>query len=116
MKLTPQQNQILNMHEDGQWHCPTKELYMKDDRKRYSELRQKGYVFESIPCNLGHNHNSGVFMRRLIGENPLNLTQREILPENEPNLATGQTARKNIGQNLHPIFQKALFPYQPKYH
>src|SRR3990167_6745523 len=67
-QMTPQQNQILNMHADSQWHCPTKELYMKDDRKRYSELRRKGYKFESRACELGHNHNSRVFMRKLIEE------------------------------------------------
>ena len=66
--MTPQQKRIIEIQEDGTWHCPTKELFMKDDRKRYSELRQKGYVFDSRPCELGHNHLSRVFMRKLIGE------------------------------------------------
>ena len=54
------------MLNDGQWHCPTNELYMKDDRKRLSELNQIGFQIIGEKCNLGHNHNSRVLMRKLV--------------------------------------------------
>ena len=68
MKLTPQQTQIINLLSDGEYHCPTAELFMKDDRKRISELRKMGYEFDSPPCDkkCGINHSSRVVMRALV--------------------------------------------------
>ena len=53
------------MLSDGEYHCPTNELFMKDDRKRFSELRRKGFEFESPLCNL-HSHTPKVVMRRVL--------------------------------------------------
>lgn len=68
MKLTPQHNLILNMLSDGQYHCPTAELFMKDDRKRISELNQGGYVIlgDKTCDNPNHHHISKVKLRKLI--------------------------------------------------
>lgn len=78
MNFTPQQKLLLDMLADMKWHCPTNELFIKDDRKRFSELRQKGYVFESIPCEL-HNHNSRVVMRRLVSVSSLQTEAKEVV-------------------------------------
>jgi hypothetical protein len=76
MKLTPQQKKIVDMLRDGLWHCPTKECFIKDDRKRISELSRmrtfdgkKIYNIEGQPCTL-HPHTSRVYMRRLVGLKP----------------------------------------------
>lgn len=68
MKLTPQHKRILEMLEDGNYHCPTLELFMKDDRKRISELNKGGYTIigDKICTNSEHHHTSPVKLRRLI--------------------------------------------------
>ena len=73
--MTPQQQQIIELLSDGRFHCPTVELYMKDDRSRFSELRDMGYDIESPKCNFGHNHSSRVVMRRLIPKKILEFPQ-----------------------------------------
>ena len=68
-----QHEKILDIHSDGQWHCSTEIEYIRDQRKRISELnaeqREKtGYdMFEAISCDgrCGKTHNSRLFMRRL---------------------------------------------------
>lgn len=70
MKLQPNQQVIIDLLSDGKFHCPTKELIMKDDRARIAALRKLGFVFESPRCNMGHSHNSGVVMRRLVAQSP----------------------------------------------
>jgi len=63
---------IFEWLADGEWHCGTELSYMKDDRKRISELRQKGYLIEGIPCDgrCGVRHHSRLYMRRLVAQNP----------------------------------------------
>lgn len=63
-----QEQKILNMLADGEWHCPTVELYMKDDRARISGLKKKGYMIDgSLNCtNSDHHHTSPVKLRRLV--------------------------------------------------
>lgn len=72
-KLTPQQKVIVDYLADGKWHCMTsKDFFMKDDRKRISELNQKGYTIESSKCDrrCGIQHSSPVLMRRLLAVPP----------------------------------------------
>lgn len=71
MKLTPQQNKILEIHRDLDWHCSTAYEFIRDHRKRISELntgylKEKGYVLRSVKCDgrCGKKHNSMVAMRR----------------------------------------------------
>jgi len=69
MKLQPNQQVIIDLLADGQKHCPSVELYMKDDRSRISALRKLGYRFNEGAgyCkNPLHNHRSGVKLRQLI--------------------------------------------------
>jgi hypothetical protein len=68
VKLQPNQQEIIDLLSDGAYHCPTKELYQKDDRARISALRKLGFVFDSPRCNMRHNylHGSGVVMRKLV--------------------------------------------------
>jgi hypothetical protein len=58
---------ILELLADKKWHCGNEitKLYLKDDRKRISELNHSGYLIEGMPCDL-HSHDSRLFMRRLI--------------------------------------------------
>lgn len=68
MNLTPQHKQILEMLSDGFYHCPTIELYMKDDRARFSELKKGGYIIlgDQYCDNKLHNHISKVKLRKLV--------------------------------------------------
>ena len=69
MKLTPQQQQIVDMLADGRKHCPTVELFMKDDRKRISELRYLGFRFNEGAgfCeDVTHGHRTKVKVRQLL--------------------------------------------------
>lgn len=79
---TPQQKLILNYLEDGDWHCMANaDFYMKDDRKRISELNAKGYVIQGSKCDgrCGKKHTSPVLMRRLVERPPKN--QYQLLHE-----------------------------------
>lgn len=73
MKLTPQQKQIFNLLADAEWHClNTPSFFMKDDRKRISELnvigKAEGFEIIGEKCNgkCGVNHTSPVKMRKLV--------------------------------------------------
>ena len=73
-KLTPQQEKILKIHRDMDWHCSTSYEYIRDHRKRISELNDpitgylysKGYQLVARKCDgrCGKQHNSMVAMRR----------------------------------------------------
>ena|SRR3990167_10210255 len=79
LDMTPQHQKILELHDDGGWHCSTEIEYIRDQRKRVSELRQMGYVFEKLSCDsrCGHSHNSGLLMRRLVKTPEPNLESRK---------------------------------------
>lgn len=63
---------ILQLLSDGQWHCGTEimQLYIKDDRKRISELVAQGYNIIGEPCDCGR-HKSGLYKRKLIQKQTL---------------------------------------------
>ena len=76
-KLTPQQEKILELHRGMDWVCSTSYEFIRDHRKRISELntgylKEKGYQLVAKPCDgrCGKSHNSAVAMRRAekIGE------------------------------------------------
>lgn len=71
MRLTPQQEKILEIHRDKQYHCSTEYEFIRDHRKRISELNEgylkdKGFKLVGKPCDnrCGKNHSSSLFMRR----------------------------------------------------
>lgn len=73
MKLSPQKQHILEILRDKQWHCSSEFGYIKDDRKRISELnegymREKGYEIIGKKCTgiCGKTHSSGLFMRKAV--------------------------------------------------
>ena len=69
MHLSPSQTKIIDYLNDGEWKCMANAtFFMKDDRKRISELREKGYVIDSRECDgrCGIQHNARLFMRRLV--------------------------------------------------
>lgn len=84
MHLTPQQQLIIAMLADGEYHCPTIELYMKDDRKRISELKQMGYNIDSTKyCTTEvHHHKSKVKLRKLIPN--VSIARSEQIIQTEP--------------------------------
>lgn len=47
-----QQNKILNLLEDGEFHCTSEmaALYMVDYRRRLVDLKVKGYLFVNRRC------------------------------------------------------------------
>lgn len=68
MKLTPQQKQITDYLAGGDWKCmATPDFFIKDDRKRISELNQKGYTINGKPCDgrCGIKHSSRIYMRQM---------------------------------------------------
>lgn len=66
--MTPQQKQIIEMLADRKYHCPTVELYLKDDRKRISELNKMNYVIigDKYCEDPYHRHMSKVKLRKLL--------------------------------------------------
>lgn len=58
---------ILELLDDEQWHCGSEimRLYIKDDRKRISELNDMGYKIIGQPCDCG-KHQSGLYKRKLL--------------------------------------------------
>lgn len=69
MKLSRQKQQIIDYLADGEWKCfATPNFFIKDDRKRISELNEMGYEIDGKPCDKRCNikHSSGVFMRKLV--------------------------------------------------
>ena len=94
MHLSPQEKQIIDLLSDGEWHCPTKELFMKDDRARISALLKKGYQIVSdryCDGSCGMRHNARVKLRRLVSmpESVDSLVKRQLewarqLPEQRP--------------------------------
>ena len=71
MHLTPQQKKVVEYLADGNWHClATPSFFMKDDRKRISELNALGYTIEGIKCDgrCGQGHTSPVKMRRMVNK------------------------------------------------
>lgn len=76
-----QQQQILEYLSDGEWHCMANaNFYMKDDRKRISELREQGHVILSQPCDgrCGVKHNSRLLMRKLYGNKNQEVPTRDF--------------------------------------
>jgi hypothetical protein len=67
--LTPQQQKIIDFLADGRWHCMADTFFMKDDRKRISELNKLGYEIIGMKCDrsCGKKHSSRVYMRKLKG-------------------------------------------------
>lgn len=72
-KPTPQQEKILAIHRDGEWHCSTEYEYIRDHRKRISELNEgylkaKGWQLIGQKCDgrCGKNHSSALYMRKAI--------------------------------------------------
>ena len=63
----------MELFRDGNWHCSTEIEFMRDFRKRCSELNrahheEKGVeMFDSMPCDkrCGQNHESNIHMYRL---------------------------------------------------
>ncbi len=70
MKQT-QHQKILNILRDGQFHCVNEfiDTYCVDYRRRLVDLKEKGFEFESRPCqNPLHRHIGGSKQWKLIGE------------------------------------------------
>jgi len=72
-KLSPQQQLIMDYLKDGEWHCMANPgFYMKDDRKRISDLNKIGkaenFEIEGAVCDgrCGIQHQAQIKMRRLV--------------------------------------------------
>jgi len=67
VKLSPQKKYLVELYQDGEWKCSTAIQFVRDFRKRISELNTEGYIFESKKCDgrCGIAHNSNVHMYRI---------------------------------------------------
>lgn len=67
MKLSPQKKYLLDLYGDGDWHCSTDIHFVRDFRKRISEMNAAGYVFKSIACDgrCRTKHSANIHMYRL---------------------------------------------------
>lgn len=65
MQKQTHHSRILKLLQSGKWICSTKFEYMRDARKRISELNHAGYLIEGMPCDI-HIHDSRIFMRKLV--------------------------------------------------
>jgi hypothetical protein len=70
MNLSPQKQKIYDLYKDGEWKCSTAIHFIRDYRKRISEMQREGFLFNSMACDnrCGVNHGSNIHMYRLIGE------------------------------------------------
>ncbi len=96
MKLSPQETQIIDYLNDGEWHCMASgTFFMKDDRARISALKKKGYVIDGEPCDsrakCPKNHHSSVLMRKLI---------QAPKPEISPSLALSRRIQAELEATL----------------
>ena len=68
-KLSPQKRKLLDLFSDRAWHCSNEivPLFIRDYRKRISEMLREGFMIESQVCNgsCGTSHNAGIHMYRL---------------------------------------------------
>jgi hypothetical protein len=93
--MTPQQQKIIELHKDRMWHCSTEIEYIRDARKRISELniaeREKtGHdLFEKAICTLHSNHSSQLLMRRITK-----------VPEESTNLTSGNYQSRRVFNNM----------------
>ena len=70
MKLTPSQQKVFDHLKDGRWHCMAdSRFFMKDDRKRISELNEMGFNIIGFKCDkrCGVKHSSRILMRKMKG-------------------------------------------------
>lgn len=88
MQLTPQQQKIIDHLSDGKFHCMASGFFMKDDRKRISELNDIGFEIVGFKCDrrCGVKHSSRILMRKLksVPEGfvvPLNAPPSPVSPE-----------------------------------
>ena len=73
MRFSPQKREIYGLFKDGDWHCSSEIHFIRDYRKRISELNranieEKGAeMFESVKCDgrCKQNHRSNIHMYRL---------------------------------------------------
>lgn len=69
--LSPQEEQIVKLLEDGRWHCPTAELYMKDDRARITALKRKHFTIIDQWCTDPlHAHYAKLKKRKIVAWPP----------------------------------------------
>lgn len=66
-RLSPQHRQILSIHADGRFHCSTEIEFIRDQRRRVTDLQDDfGYRFESVPCRMHAHRSRTLCMRRLV--------------------------------------------------
>lgn len=67
---TSQQQKILNLLSDNQFHCTSEmyAMYCADPRTRLCELKKKGYELECRKCKTHDYHDGGSKEWRLIGQ------------------------------------------------
>lgn len=65
--LSPQKKYLLDLYSDGEWKCSTAIQFVRDFRKRFSEMREAGYEIESMRCDgrCGQRHTSAIHMYRI---------------------------------------------------
>lgn len=81
-----QHAKIINLLDDGQWHCTSemRNLYMADPPKRICELKEKGFIFDNPRVCTKHNyHDGGVKEWRLLGKPTQNSAPRQEI-KSEP--------------------------------
>lgn len=90
MKLSPQKKYLIDLYSNGEWKCSTAIQFVRDFRKRISELNIEGYVFDSEKCDgrCGIKHNSNIHMYRLKAMKP-----RHVF---EPIIINGIVMRREI--------------------
>jgi len=103
--MNPQKYIIKFMLEKGDWVCGTEFMkeHIPEYRSRINEIRKSGIMVEARRCQ--HNHKG-------------NLQEWRWAPESRVTQESAQISYEaSCDGELHPIFQKALFPYQPNsYH
>jgi hypothetical protein len=81
---TSQQTKILNLLDDGKWHCTSEfyAMYIADPRKRLHELREQKQPLEWRWCKT-HDYHAG--QQKEWRLNSFSLIQQTINPMNNEN-------------------------------
>ena len=70
MKLSPQKRYLYTLLTGGGWVCSNEidPFFVRDYRKRLSEMRSEGFTIESEVCHCERKHRAGVHKYRLVEE------------------------------------------------
>jgi hypothetical protein len=93
--LSPQKQKIFDLYSGKGWVCSTAIHFIRDYRKRISEMIREGYSFRSVRCDgrCGTKHGSNIHMYLL--EAPQTPVIADLSPVSEELVIEGLWSEKD---------------------